>query len=1117
MVLTLTLTLATSMLGQSVSTSQISGVIQDQSGAIVPNAKIVLTQTDTGQVHRITSSASGSYTIPDLPAGNYTFQVSSPGFSTYVEKDIVLDVGTNPEINVKLAVGSVTQQVVVESTQATVETESTGIGQVIDRVQVVELPLNGRDPDALIALAGATTTAPSGDLNSNKNFPTIAIAVAGGLPNGVAFILDGGTHNDPFNNLNMPQPIPDALQEFKVETSALPAQYGDHAAAAVNAITKSGGNQFHGDAFEFIRNYALNALGFFNSYTTSPYKDSLKRNQFGGVIGGPIIKDKLFFFGGYQGTIIRTTPAATYTQVPTTAMMNGDFSVVTSTACQSKAITLNAPFVTINGVPNQLPSGSFSPQALAAMKFIPIAGSASSPDVTALATGNKFTAACGYVAVKFPLNTRQNSAIGRVDYTVSSKNSLFARYFLGINFQPVIATPTNALTENAVQQYNRDQGITTGDTYILTQNLTNSLRLSANRIVNLRVVDPFFDPGVLGVNTYNAIPGYMALSVTGGLSVGGGTTNPGHFNSTTWQFVDDVGYIHGNHELSFGVDYIYALMATVNNRPANGIYSFTGSALSSNGSYGYADFFAGSLDSFSQGLHDLENDGQTNFSLYAQDSWKPKHNLTINYGLRWEPWTPEHNSNGHVENFSMTGFTANIRSSIFTSAPAGLSFQGDPGQPSNHYNYGKKTIFEPRLGIIYDPFGDGKTAIRAGFGIFSDAPQMFFDTRYSNSPPFGDTIALSGVTFANPWATYSGGDPFPALNNLSNTAPFAQEGVYVNSPLHMQPMYLEQWNVSLQRQVGSWLFGATYLGNRTIHLPTSYEADPAIYTAGNCVAGQYGLTAAGACSTTKNYNARRLLYEQNPSQGVYYSTIGQYDDGGIADYNGMLIQVQRRAKVMNLVANYTLAHCLSEAETTELTGPSYQVPPAIDPTGRRQSYSNCDSDRRQVANVSLILNSPHFTNHVTDLAASGWQLSTIYTHTTGGFNSVTTGTDTSLTGTGTAYALNPASPYGTRTAFGTQGYLVAASNFTAPAAGTYGPQRPLTLVGPSSYELDMSLSRTFAIHESQKVQFRWEAFNVTNEVILSGIGGSSLTSSTFGQFTSAGNPRIQQAALKYIF
>jgi Carboxypeptidase regulatory-like domain len=1128
-------------LGQTVSTSQITGVVKDSAGAVVPNADVVLSQTDTGQTYKVKSNGVGQYILPNLPNGTYNLQVTSAGFETYIQRGIVLDVGSNPEINVALTVGAVTESVVIQAVNANVETQSTGIGQVIDQTQVVELPLNGRDADQLIALAGATTTAVGGDLNSNKNFPTIAIAVAGGLPNGVAFVLDGATHNESTNNLNLPQPMPDALQEFKVETSALPAQYGDHAAAAVNAITKSGTNKFHGDAFEFIRNYALNALGFFGNYATSPYKDGLKRNQFGGTIGGPILKNKLFFFGGFQDTIVRATPLPTYTQVPTVAMMAGDFSTVTSTACNSKAITLAAPFTTIGGVPNQLPSGSFSQQALAAMKFIPIAGSSAYPDQTFVGSKGAYSAACGYVAVKVPGNSRQDNAVGRVDYTLGDKDRIFGRYFLGINSQPIPPTPNNALTENAVAQYNRDQGITLGETHTITSNLINSTRLSVNRVVNLRVVDPFFDPSTLGVNTYNAIPGYTALSVTGGFGVGGGTTNPGHFNSTTWQFVDDVTYIHGSHEMAAGVDYIYALMATVNNRPANGIYSFTGAELSSNGSYGYGDFFAGALDSFSQGLHDLEDDGQTTVGLYAQDRWKATKNLTINYGLRWEPYLPEHNSEGHVENFTLAAFTAGTTSKIFTQAPAGLLFQGDPGQPSNHYTFGNKAIFEPRVGLIWDPFGDGKTSIRGGFGMFYDTPQLFFNTRYSNSPPYGDTIALNNVSFANPWATYTGGDPFPALNTLSNTAPFAQEGVYVNSPLHIQPFYLEQWNLSLQRQVGSWLFGAAYLGNRSVHLPTSYEMDPALYIAGTStgVAGSCGTLAgsnlpkaAAACSTTGNYNARRLLYQQNPSQGVYYSTIGMYDDEGVADYNGMLISVQRRAKQMNIVANYTLAHCLSESETTELTGPSYLDPPAYDSNGRRRSYSNCDSDRRQVANVSLILNAPKFSNHMLNTLASDWSLSTIFTATTGGFSSVSTGSDQTLAGTGNAIAVNPSHPYGTRTAFGTQGYLsqdvlgagtafatqCLTATWSCPAAGTFSTQRPLSLVGPSSYELDMSLARTFEIHEAQKIQFRWEAFNVPNEVILSGIGSATANgTSLLGTFTSAGSPRIMQFALKYLF
>lgn len=1120
----LALSMAVPMFSQTVSTSQVSGEVQDQTGAIVPNAQVRLTQIETGQVYKATTSASGGYIIPDLPGGPYTVQVSAPGFSTYVQKGLILEVGSNPTVNVKLTVGSITQEVVVETANAMVETQSNGIGQVIDRTQVVELPLNGRDPTQLIALAGATTAAPAGDLNSNKNFPTITIAVAGGLPNGVAYVLDGGSHNDPFNNLNMPLPFPDVLQEFKVETSALPAQYGDHAAAAVNAITKSGGNRFHGDVFEFVRNYAFNARSFF-----AASRDSLKRNQFGGYLGGPIIKDKLFFLGGYQGTIVRSNPATAYVQVPTQAMMNGDFSLVTSTACQKTAQVLGAPFTTVNSVPNQLSPSQFSQQAVKALSFMPVAGTAGHPDVTALGSGGTYSAACGYISAPNPANFNEKEGIGRVDYTLSDRHRTFGRYFIADYLAPVPASLTNVLIQNEVSQANRDQSLTIGDTLSITPNLINSARATVRRIVNLRVVDPFFDPSTLGINAYNRIPGYMALSVTGGFALGGGTTNPGYFNSTSEQFVDDVSFIRGKHQFQVGVDYIYALMDTVNNRPANGIYAFGGAATSctafntnntckTTGTYGYGDFFAGQLagtSAFAQGNPDLENDGQTTFALYAQDAWKPKKNLTINYGLRWEPYLPEHNSNGRVENFNLANFIAGTKSSVYLNAPAGMSFQGDPGYPSNHYTFGNKAIFEPRVGIVWDPFGDGKTSVRAGFGIFHDAPQMFFNTRYSNSPPYGTTVTLSPsstapLPFAAPWTGYAGGNPFPALNNPYPAVPFPTSGTYVNSPLHIQPMYLEQYNLSIQRQMGTWLFGATYIGNRTVHLATSYEANPAIYD---------GVATLSAT----NYAARRYLTGINAAQGAYYNTIAQYDDGGIADYNGMLVSVQRRAKQMNIQANYTIAHCLSETETTELTGPSYLIPKAVNPNGRRQSYSNCDSDRRQVANVSLILSTPKFENRLLNIAANGWQLSTIFTATSGGFFSVTTGQDTSLTGVGSAYAINPASPYGTRTSFGTKGYLVANpttnSPWSSPAIGTFGPGRPYSLVGPGSYELDMALSRTFPVYEDTKLQFRWEAFNIPNEAIFSN-PSAALNSSTFGNITTTATnsgPRIMQLALKYIF
>ncbi len=267
--------------------------------------------------------------VTNLPIGPYLLEVSKDGFNKYAQTGIVLQVDSNPTVDVGLQVGSVTEQVLVQADAAMVETHSTGVGQVVDAQRVAEMPLNGRDPHELIFLAGMASTAGGATaINSVRNYPTVVVSVAGGQGNGVTYLLDGAAHQDPYNNLSLPLPFPDALQEFKVETSALPAQYGYHAAAAVNAVTKSGTNQFHGDLFEFLRNGDLNARDFF-----ATKRDTLKRNQFGGVIGGPIKKDKLFFFGGFQRTSQRSDPAQLTGFVPTAAMEAGNFTAFASPAC----------------------------------------------------------------------------------------------------------------------------------------------------------------------------------------------------------------------------------------------------------------------------------------------------------------------------------------------------------------------------------------------------------------------------------------------------------------------------------------------------------------------------------------------------------------------------------------------------------------------------------------------------------------------------------------------------------------------------------------------------------------------------------------------------------------
>lgn len=323
---------------QAIAVSQISGAVHDATGAAIAGATVKVTQTGTGLTRTATAGADGGYVIPNLPVGPYELEASAPGFSTYVQKGIVLQVSANPAINPVLQVGALTEQVSVTADAAMAETHNNSVSQVIDQERIVDLPLNGRNATQLVLLSGAATnTAAAGDINTSKNYQTqsVTISIAGSQINGVNYLMDGGDNNDAFSNVNMPFPFPDALQEFSVETSALPARYGLHPGGVVNLVTKSGSNSYHGDLFEFLRNGVFNARNFF-----APARDTLKRNQFGGTFGGPIRHDKLFFFMGYQGTIAKSDPPTTISVVPSQAMLSGDFTAFLSKPCVTNPVTL---------------------------------------------------------------------------------------------------------------------------------------------------------------------------------------------------------------------------------------------------------------------------------------------------------------------------------------------------------------------------------------------------------------------------------------------------------------------------------------------------------------------------------------------------------------------------------------------------------------------------------------------------------------------------------------------------------------------------------------------------------------------------------------------------------
>src|SRR5438552_14854331 len=330
-----------SVTGWAQSTATISGSVKDTTGAVLPGVEVKVMQTETSVSRTTVTNETGSYVLPNLPLGPYRLEAALPGFRTFVQTGITLQVGSSPTVDILLQIGQVSEQVEVEANAALVETRTSSIGQVVENERILELPLNGRAVVELVSLAGAATPAATLDGNGGRSpFSKGNVSIAGGMHTGVRYTLDGAYHQDPYTNGYMSLPFPDALQEFKVESGATGAQTGGKSSGSVSLVTKSGTNEFHGDAFEFVRNGKFNARNTF-----AAKRDSIKRNQFGGTIGGPIAKNKLFFFSGFQGTTIRQDPSDTLGYVPTAAMKAGDWTAFASPACNAgRAITLRAPF-----------------------------------------------------------------------------------------------------------------------------------------------------------------------------------------------------------------------------------------------------------------------------------------------------------------------------------------------------------------------------------------------------------------------------------------------------------------------------------------------------------------------------------------------------------------------------------------------------------------------------------------------------------------------------------------------------------------------------------------------------------------------------------------------------
>src|SRR6185312_6811814 len=606
--------------GQAVANAQVTGEVTDSSGAVVAGATVTMTETERGVSHQTRSDSNGRYTLPNPPVGPYRLEASLTGFKTYTQTGITLQVGDHPVINIGLQVGAVSENVEVTAGAAMVQSEQTSVSQVINQKSIVELPLNGRQPTQLVLISGASVVTGGGGMVGSKNyFSSTTISVGGGQGNGTNYLLDGGDNTDTMTNVNLPFPFPDALQEFSVDTNALPARNGTQPGGVVNIVTKSGTNGFHGDAFEFLRNGDLNARNYF-----APTHDLLKRNQFGGTLGGRIIKDKLFFFGGYQGTRIRNVSPSSIAYVPTAAELAGDFSVAESPACiagatKPRKITIPGTKTAISNTTNVFASGvKFDPAALALVKFLP---TTSDP--------------CGKLTYSTPSIQNEDQGIGRLDWIQSSKHTAFLRYFYTTYLQPAFFDPTNVLVTTTPGNDESAQSATIGDTYTFTPTTLNSFHATFTRRTDFRGPNAdFFNARDLGININTLVPNDFRLSVSNpGFSVGCGTCSPGYFNVTSYQLADDVDLIRGAHHIAFGVDVLYTQNNLLSGYLQNGSFAFNGSGTGDS----MLDFLSGTMTGFSQSLPQQPTPRMTIPAFYVQDTIRATSRLTFNVGLRWEP------------------------------------------------------------------------------------------------------------------------------------------------------------------------------------------------------------------------------------------------------------------------------------------------------------------------------------------------------------------------------------------------------------------------------------------------------------------------------------------------
>jgi hypothetical protein len=1053
------------------NTAAISGTISDPTGGLIPNAQVTAIQTSTGSASKTVSNADGFYLLPSLPAGVYSLRVEQAGFQSYVQPEIVLQVDQAATINISLRVGSQTDQVTVTGEPALVDVRTQTLTTVVTPEMARQLPLNGRNVLQLMALAPDVSPGASRCFAQGAARPESKLmftSASGARSNETAFYLDGGINEDPYTEVANIFPNPDAIEEFSFQTNNYSAKFGGRGGGVVNAATRSGANSFHGSAFEFLRNHTLNANNFFASKD-----DGLKRNQYGFSLGGPIQKNKTFFFASWQGTKVRSVPSQNVAVTPTAAQRAGDFSSI--------GRQLIDPDTQTAFPGNQVPISRFDPIALKVLNFLPVG-----------APGG------GLSFYQTQTRTDDNQWMGRIDRNFGDKFRLFGRYIYDRLDQPAQTIKNNFLSVQT-SKYWQSQNATLNASYVARPNLVGYATLTYNRVVNV-AVGPSDFPGwtTLGVNIANENAS-SALHVLD-LNVGGYFSNSwdglyrvprGEYDlATNWT------YMKGKHTIEFGGEVIHELNILQQDYQGEGYFRFNSRLSGDN----LLDFMLGRPADFTQISPTYETLYRNLPALYLSDSWKATRRLTLTLGVRWEPWRPFLERDGQTTVFSPSAFNQGLRSAKYPTLPPGMFVPGEAGVPKSavkSYNH----IFDPRLGLAWDVSGDGRTSIRAGFGIYHDTIVANSNNGTISSPPWALNVDIPfPASLSDPFRGRL--NPFPAFRPFAPTQDFASPFSGNEFDPAMAYPVIQQWNFTIERQLPKgFMLRTAYEGMESYHLFGGIEQNLGVYIPGQ--------------STFQNIQDRR-------PQGQYFTSNSLNAATGTASFNSLSITVEKRAtRSLTFLAGFRWAKALDEVYGSGTT------------LGQSDYTSNNPKFDRGLSSVDIAnqfkmsyvweMPTARSLGFVGRNIIGGWRSSGILNVRGGQPFSVLSGLDYSYSGNGldrADLAGNPSLP-GDRSKGAKlyQWFNTSAFNFNAP--GTFGNSGRNILRGPGLTNLDFSLMKSIPLKvgpfaETQHLDFRAEAFNVFNHANFNN-PNNNMTSPVFGRILSAQDPRILQFALRFWF